>query len=259
MQGETYQSIDGLDGYRHLSLTSVGSTNVEAMERARAGDVGNLWITATEQITGKARRGRSWVSKPGNLYSSLLLIEPAEPVALASLPLVVSVALHDAVTTIAPLLRQQAAIKWPNDLLIGGKKTSGILLEAAQLSGGRQAVVIGCGINCRHFPDDSLYPATSLAAEGADIAPEQLFPVYAKALAQALDEWNRGSGLASIRQRWLQVCKGIGEPITARFPTHEISGTFHALDEDGQLVLVDSGGTEHRIAAADIFFGISNT
>jgi BirA family biotin operon repressor/biotin-[acetyl-CoA-carboxylase] ligase len=150
--------------FRHIELGDVASTNLECMERARSGDEGRLWITAVRQTGGRARRGRSWVSEPGNLYSSLLLIDPAPWAALASLPLAVTVAVEAAVSSALPAeAAQTLRIKWPNDLLIGGRKTSGILIEAEQLPDGRRAVVIGCGINVAHRPEAGLYPTTCLA------------------------------------------------------------------------------------------------
>lgn len=259
MRDERIQSIDGVDGYFHLALGAVGSTNTEAMQLARMGHVDRLWVTATEQITGKARRGRSWVSKPGNLYSTLMLIDPAEPAQLATLPLVVSVALYDTLVSVAPHLADGTVIKWPNDILIYSKKTSGILLETALLPDGRRVVVIGCGLNCQHFPDNPLYPATSLKAEGVFASPEQVFPVFAKCMAGLLEVWNQGQGFSRIRDRWLARAKGIGEPITARFADHELSGVFQKMDLEGRLVLIEANGTEHRIAAADIFFGESGS
>lgn len=228
------------------------------MGRAEAGDAGKLWVTATEQLTGKARRGRSWVSKPGNLYSSLLLIDPADGEKLSTLPLVVSVALAKTVLRLVPKLSDGLAIKWPNDLLIRDKKVSGILLEASRLEAGSTAVVIGCGINCQHFPENPLYPATSLHAEGCQVSVDELFFAYAQEMASALDVWDRGNGFAKTRKTWLEFAKGVGEPITARFPSHDVSGIFKELDGDGQLILEQADGTEHRIAAADIFFGESH-
>ena len=118
--------IDGLAGWRHLKLDDVGSTNAEAMQLAGEGDNGRIWVTAKSQSAGRARRGRSWDSEPGNLYASLLLVEPAPVEQMATLPLVVSLALHTAVVEACPELSERLKIKWPNDLLLDGKKLSGI-------------------------------------------------------------------------------------------------------------------------------------
>jgi BirA family biotin operon repressor/biotin-[acetyl-CoA-carboxylase] ligase len=181
--------------FRHIELGDVASTNLECMERARSGDEGRLWITAVRQTGGRARRGRSWVSEPGNLYSSLLLIDPAPWAALASLPLAVTVAVEAAVSSALPAeAAQTLRIKWPNDLLIGGRKTSGILIEAEQLPDGRRAVVIGCGINVAHRPEAGLYPTTCLAEQGSSVTPQDLFAQLVVTMDSALRLWDQGRG-----------------------------------------------------------------
>ena len=226
------------------------------MEAAQAGDTGQLWVTARRQLQGKARRGRGWVSEEGNLYASLLLIEPAPPQTIGQLPLVASVALHRAVVTAMPEVGPRLLIKWPNDLLLDGKKLSGMLLEAATF-GGKQADLIGCGINCAHHPAQAMYPSTSLAESVAPLEPETLFLHVARQMDEALQLWNAGAGFRDIRESWLARCAGLGQPITARFPDHEITGTFEDIDADGHLVLRKPQGVQ-RISAADIFFGESD-
>ena len=252
-------SLAGLTGWRHLALDQVGSTNAEAMKLATDGDPGQVWVTAKQQLAGRARRGRSWVSEPGNLYASLLLVNPAEGDAMATLPLVVSLALYEAVIETCPQAEGRLKIKWPNDLLLDGKKLSGILLEAQPDTYGRTAVVIGCGVNCRHYPDNPLYPATSLLESGLDVEPEKLFIRLAGSMARQLRVWARGQGFSIIRRDWLDRCHGLGQDVVARFSDGEITGKFVDLDQEGLLLLCDNKGQIHRISAADIFFGNSGT
>ena len=155
-----------LDDFRHTALGDVGSTNTECLTRARAGDPGLHWITAARQTAGRGRRGRPWMSEPGNLYASLLLIDPAPMERLHSLPLAVAVAVQRAIQGVMPVGSRPVTVKWPNDVLIAGKKTCGILLEGEGLPGGHHALVIGCGINIAIAPDHGLYPVTSLQAKG---------------------------------------------------------------------------------------------
>lgn len=253
------RSLEGLTGWRRLALAETDSTNAEALKLASNGDAGNLWITAERQLAGRARRGRTWVSEPGNLYASLLLIDPAESDALATLPLVVSLALYEALAQALPDITGRLKIKWPNDLLLDGKKLSGILLEAQPDSFGRTAVVIGCGINCQHFPDNPLYPATSLETAGFDLSPNELFSHLAHSMARQLRIWAQGVGFSNIRRDWLDRCQGLGQEIVARFSDREIAGKFIDLNEDGLLLLCDKMGQIHKISAADIFFGNSGT
>lgn len=244
-----------MPGWRHLALDVVDSTNVQALALARNGDRGNLWVTASQQTSGRGRRGRPWVSDTGNLFASLLLIDPARGRDLATLPLVVSLALYEAVNTVAGHLTHRLRIKWPNDLLLDGKKLSGILLEASHLDDGRTAVVIGCGVNCAHHPKkNQLYETTSLAAAGVDINPSALFQALACTMAAQLRVWSGGRGFAIIRKDWLERVAGIGEPIVAKLQDEEVRGTFVDIDSSGILLLRLESGGMREISAADIFF-----
>ena len=241
------------DAFRHLALGDTVSTNTECLVRARNGDEGNLWITAVRQTGGRGRRGRTWVSEPGNLYASLLLIDAASQSDLSSLPLAVSLAVHTAIRSVLPN-PDTVKVKWPNDVLINGKKTSGILLEAETLPNGRHALVIGCGINIQSRPDNPLYPSTCLALEGASVSAEELFARLFVAMAEVLEIWDRGRGIAQITAMWRDVAIGIGEKVTVNFSYHSISGIFAGIDDKGYLLLDTGRGPAQAVAAGDVFF-----
>ncbi len=241
-------------GYRHIALGDVGSTNEEALARVQAGDPGRLWITAERQIQGRGRRGRSWVSEPGNLYASLLLVDPAPPAELSTLPLVAALGVYETLRPLFARTPQALAIKWPNDLLVDGAKINGILLESETLADGRLAVVIGCGINCSHHPGETLYPATDLKTCGFDVSPSLLFPQLATAMAGVLDRWNRGLGFTDIRQSWLLAARGVGDAVRVNLGDRSIEGRFVDLDARGVLLLEDGTGEIQRISAGDLFF-----
>src|SRR5215475_1907428 len=105
-------------GVRLVSHEVLASTNTEALTLARAGERGPLWVTASRQSAGRGRRGRIWVSEPGNLFASLLLTDPPPAEHWPEISFVAALAIHDAVAERAPDLRAQLAIKWPNDLLL---------------------------------------------------------------------------------------------------------------------------------------------
>ena len=242
------------DTFRHIALEDVTSTNTVCFEHARAGDPGKLWVTGRRQLGGRGRRGRVWVSEPGNLYASLLLIDPAPQADLASLPLVVALALYRAIVAEMPYGQDRVAIKWPNDILVDGKKISGILIEAETMADNRSAVVIGCGVNIAHKPDNPLYPAISLSEAGVSTSPEALFAHLMIELAATLDAWDRGHGVSAIVSQWKALVHGIGQAITVNLPDRSISGIFAGIDQDGLLALrLDSGDTM-RIASGDVFF-----
>ncbi|MEM9105891.1 MAG: biotin--[acetyl-CoA-carboxylase] ligase [Pseudomonadota bacterium] len=240
--------------FRHIALGDVGSTNLECLKKAREGDAGNLWITANRQLKGRARRGRAWVSEPGNLYASLLLINLAPAPALASLPLAVAVAVHSAIARVMPPGTSLPTIKWPNDVLIESAKVSGILLESEAMPDGRFAVVIGCGINVMHAPHDVMYPTTTLHEAGSSISSEVLFGHLCLAMAQELDIWDGGRGIAAVRGAWLERAEGMGRQITVRMADKVVTGTFKDIDQTGCLVVMNRDGTVQSIAAGDVFF-----
>lgn len=247
--------IPNLPGWRLKELDETGSTNHDVLAAAKQGDPGRLWIRAARQVRGKGRQGRPWVSERGNLYASLLLIDPAHDTEkLGTLPLAVACAVHGTLACLPEASRHKFKIKWPNDILANGKKINGILLESTPLENGQLAVAIGIGINCRHHPDPALYQATDLAELGLDADPETLFPLLAAAMADTLRAWDHGKGFPSIRAEWLRLARGIGEKISVNLPNGPVEGTFDDIDAKGRLVLRLQTGETRHISAGDIFF-----
>ncbi|TLP49012.1 biotin--[acetyl-CoA-carboxylase] ligase [Cohaesibacter sp. CAU 1516] len=242
--------------YRHLSFKSIDSTNRYALDAARDGRAGNLWVTAGEQTAGRGRRGRHWSSEQGNLSASLLLIDPAPMKAIGQLPLVAATAVHRAISgMLSPVQRAELTIKWPNDVLWGDQKICGILLETTTLLNGAQAVVIGIGINCRNHPETTEgLAAADLLQYGYDIAPEQVFERLAHHLDERLSVWDGGDGMAEIRDDWLLRARGVGQPVVARLPDEDVHGTFEQLDEQGALIMRLPDGTQRIIYAGDVYW-----
>jgi len=239
-----------LAGVRHVSYGTLGSTNAEALARARAGEGGPLWITAVRQSAGRGRRGAAWVSEPGNLYATLLLTDPSPKDVAPQLSFVTALAVHDAVAECAPQLGPMLSVKWPNDLLLGGKKLVGILIEGE--SEPRFAVAIGIGVNCAHHPDDTRYPATDLVSAGAVVAPERLADVLSAAMQRRLAQWQRGARFADIRADWLKRAANLGKEIQVRLPERELTGRFEGVDELGRLLLRGPSGPT-VITAGEVF------
>ena len=157
---------DDLPAFYHLvALDQVASTNDEALRLAAEGaDEGTL-VTASRQTAGRGRRGRAWQSDEGNLFLSLVLNPKGGLRAAGAVGFAAALAITDA---IAGLMGRDAglALKWPNDVLIGGRKASGLLIERA-VCAEDDVLVLGVGINLVSHPDDTRYPATDLSAEGA--------------------------------------------------------------------------------------------
>lgn len=144
-------------------------------------------------------------------------------------------------------------LKWPNDVLLGGRKLAGILLESETLPGGTTAVAIGCGINLDHHPADSAHPATDLAEHGAQCRIAEMLPILARRMAAALELFERDPN--RVAERWLAAAHGLGGPILVRLPSASYSGTFAGLDASGRLILEEEGGGRRLVSAGDIFFG----
>lgn len=239
-----------LAGVRHIPYETLGSTNAEALTRARAGERGPLWISARSQSAGRGRRGSAWVSPAGNLHATLLLSEPSAPEQAPQLSFVAALALHDAVAACAPQLGPLLKVKWPNDLLLSSAKIAGILIEGE--SEPCFAVAIGFGVNCAAHPDDTRYPATDLAAAGALVTPAQVLAALASTMQGRLMQWARGAGFASIRADWLKRAASLGETIQVRLPERELFGRFDGLDESGRLLLMQPEGVT-AVTAGEVF------
>lgn len=230
---------------------SVSSTSGELMRRAREGEAGPLWLVADEQTAGRGRRSREWSSPPGNLYASLLLPDPAPPEAMAELSLALALALHDAVAAAAGPDTPPAELKWPNDLMIAGRKCAGILLEGG-LDGRQRFAVAGFGVNIVSHPEGTDHPASNLGAEGYRTDRDELFARLSAAVPERLAEWNRGAGLGSIRRQWLGHAYGLGRPMRITTTSESYLATVKGLDAKGRL-LVTREGAEEAVSAGEVF------
>jgi BirA family transcriptional regulator, biotin operon repressor / biotin---[acetyl-CoA-carboxylase] ligase len=225
---------------------TLDSTNEEARRLAKNGVHGPLWIVSREQTAGRGRRGRAWISESGNLFATLLL--PAATSLSAQLGFVAGLATADTVAAHAP--GAEMALKWPNDVLLNGKKVAGILLEGL----GEDALAIGIGINLAHYPNSTELPSISIAAVKGN--PPDLDGFLLR-LASRMTTWYEiwlEQGFQPVRKAWLSRASRLGHPIRAMLADSERNGVFEDLDEDGALLLRDSTGTLTRITAGDVFF-----
>jgi len=214
------------------------STSDAVITRAEAGEPAGLAILARAQTQGRASRGRSWTSPAGNLFLSVLL-RPGGSIAGAGIwPFVASLAVAEA---LAPLLPDPArlSLKWPNDVLLGGNKASGILLDlAADPGGALRWVVIGTGVNLAAAPGLPDRQAASLRGEGVTPPPPEDF---AGALLAALGHWHDRPA-AAIHAAWLARAHPIGTPLRVRYAGNDLAGTFAGLSPEGHLLLRTEAG-----------------
>jgi BirA family biotin operon repressor/biotin-[acetyl-CoA-carboxylase] ligase len=250
-------------GYRLTAFDQTGSTNVEAMLRARAGERGPMWFVTSEQTAGRGRRLRPWVAPRGNLASSILEVIDVAPALAATLGFAAGLALEQALRklSIEAALRMAGSdrlnfsLKWPNDVLAGRSKLAGILLEAEAMVGGGLAVVVGIGTNVVAAPEGTPTPATSLKALGIDISAEELFAALSDGWAEFRGVWDDGRGFGEIRRLWLERAAGLGQAVAIKSGSTLIEGIFDTIDEQGCMIVRTSDGNLVPITAGDVYFG----
>lgn len=203
------------------------------------------WLVALQQDAGRGRQGREWVSAPGNFYGSTLVRLGRDDPPAPTLSLAAGLALIEAIDVAAP--GEPAMLKWPNDLLIGGKKAAGILLER---SGDR--VAVGFGVNLATAPELQERQAAALSKA---IAPQAFAPLIAGTFARLLQLWRTSESSALVRA-WEHRAHHIGAKISVHVSSEEIqTGRFGGLDPDGALRLMRDDGSIEVIRAADVFLG----
>lgn len=242
--------------FKLIAVDEADSTSTMAKRLCAAGAEDGTLVWALRQTAGRGRLSRTWISPHGNLYVSLILRPDIDATRATGLTFAAAVAVADAVAT---LLGGDAGVrcKWPNDVLASGRKIAGILLESETGAAGRlEWVVIGIGLNVASHPPDgeTLYPATSLAAEGAGaVGVEQALSVLCGSLDHWLRRWAEG-GFAPVRRAWIERAYDLGGPVAIRCGDDAVRGVFRGLDDDGALIL-DQGGAVRRITAGDVLPG----
>lgn len=235
-------------GWRLEAVPEVDSTNAELLRRAEQGEPEGLALRANVQTAGRGRRGRPWSSPVGNLYLSVLI--DADPATAGQIGFAAALALLDAVELEADRAIPALRCKWPNDLLLDGKKTAGLLLEAVP---GQDQVVVGIGVNVVPMDvSEALYPIGSLAELKTPFDLDRLSARLCVSLQSWLETW-RTVGFIPIRNAWLKRAYGVNEPIVVRLPTENLEGTFLGLSSDGALLL-EHGAGERIVPAGDVFF-----
>jgi BirA family biotin operon repressor/biotin-[acetyl-CoA-carboxylase] ligase len=235
-------------GYRLITRDVVGSTNDEARALIAAGAAPGAVVWAESQTAGRGRHGRDWISPPGNLYCSIILRPPVEPTRLSEMAFVVALAVRDAVVgCVTPDVPVE--LKWPNDVLVQGRKVAGILIEAERLPDeARTALIIGIGINIVSAPRETAHPATCLSAVTRAPRVGRLLSTLVAALDRRVATWTR-NGFAPIRKEWISHAYRVGGQISA---SNGISGTFTGLDDTGAIIIALTDGQEHRLVSGSV-------
>ncbi|HET7884706.1 MAG TPA: biotin--[acetyl-CoA-carboxylase] ligase [Bradyrhizobium sp.] len=246
-------------GYRLASFDQIGSTNSEALARAQAGERGPMWFVTSEQTAGRGRRYRPWIAPRDNLAASVLETIDVAPATAATLGFAAGVALATALQAVASPAATKFSLKWPNDVLAGPAKLTGILLEAEAVQGRGLAVVVGMGTNVVAAPEGLPAPATSLRALGLDITAERLFTALSDSWAECRGVWDRGGGFGEIRRRWLALAAGLGQPVSVHTGQAIVSGIFQTIDDTGCMIITTPNGEQVPVSAGDVHFGLAGS
>jgi BirA family transcriptional regulator, biotin operon repressor / biotin---[acetyl-CoA-carboxylase] ligase len=231
----------------------IGSTNDEAFRLGVAGAPEGTALIAESQSAGKGRMQRVWHSPAGaNIYTSVILRPTFEPSRAPQISIVAGVAVAETLNAYCP---GKVWLKWPNDVLIGGKKICGILAQMKMAISAIDFVVVGIGINVNlkheEFPRDIQEIATSLALEtGREISRLELII----SLYENMAKWYRDltqNGFGSIKEKWLGLSSMIGQPVSVMFRQEAVSGKAIGLDDDGSLILLTVGNAIVKVTAGD--------
>lgn len=240
-------------GRKIICLAEADSTNTAAFKLAEENAAEGTVVIADCQSRGKGRLGRSWASPKGvNLYCSVVLRPSISPVAASQLTFLSVVAVARTIEASSPL---QAWIKWPNDILINGKKVAGLLNEMSAETEKVNFVVLGIGVNINmtvdQFPPDLRHPASSLFLESGRILNRNRF---IRALLTELDDLYNvyiTRGYEPVREEWLSRSQLAGRTARVSCQDHIITGEIKGIDDMGALLL-DVGGREERILSGDV-------
>jgi len=241
-------------GRQVICLAETGSTNLEAYRLAEQGAPEGTLVLADTQNQGKGRLGRCWHSPPGvNLYCSLILRPSIPPVAAFQLTFLSAVAVARAIESEA---RLRPFIKWPNDILVNGKKAAGLLNEMSAEVDRVNFIVLGIGVNLNmradQFPGDLRHPATSLFLETGEAVNRLSF---VRTLIETLDElYDRylRDGYAPVREEWLERSGMVGLRVAVDGPTERLEGVVVGIDDSGALLVDQPGGPVARVLAGDV-------
>lgn len=222
------------------------STSLEAKRRAEQGAVKPLWILALRQRAGYGRRGSAWMQNEGDVAATLLFAPAASGEKLPQLSFVAALAVFDSIRRYAP--KAIVSLKWPNDILVDGKKIAGLLLELVSPPNSPLIVALGVGVNVVTSPEIADYPTSKLIDYCAPPpSPHEFVRTLDEAFAAWRLRWEAG-GFPEIRDEWLSHAAHLGERISVRSPSETIVGVFEDLDSEGNLILSSPEG--RRLIAA---------
>lgn len=232
------------------TFDQLNSTQSYAREMLGDGASEGMLIQTSSQVNGYGRHQRSWVGGTGNLLLSFIITPECSHQSIFQFSFMTSLALHDALVHLAPDLKSQLRLKWPNDLLLKDRKCAGILIETDQEASGRLALIIGLGVNLSSAPEEGValidvLPGNKLVLDDVrDRFLEQFQNLYA--------QWHSG-GWGEMRSQWLEKSYAIGQRLRVKVQDSPCEGAFHGLSKDGSLELKLNDGSIKTISSGDVF------
>lgn len=239
--------------FKTTSFDSVSST----MDVARAylndnTEAHGQVFRAETQTAGRGRHARVWDSASGNLFASLILQPDCSLDKAAQLSLVMAVAIGETLLEILPA-NAHLSYKWPNDILVNEKKICGILLEAeTNTDHSLKSLIIGFGLNIKTFPEEAIWPATSLREFDVEIKPEMLLEKILEKVNFFFTNWCE-QGLTQMRTLWMERAYGLEKPIKVQANNQEVIGNLKDLSAEGALLL-DHEGKLITITSGEVYF-----
>lgn len=222
-----------------------------AIARAESGAAEGTVIQALSQSGGRGRHGNQWISPLGNLYMSLILKPMCRPDLAGQISFVVALALSAAMDPYVPETHKKT-LKWPNDVLIDGRKCAGILLESSLSPDGLvENLIVGMGVNIHAAPPD--------CAGLQQVAGEKRLAVHRfrdEVLAQVSNFYEgwKAKGFEAVRSDWLKQAHALNHKISARLPDRTEKGIFRDIGPDGALMLETAGGKSIAVRAGEVYF-----
>ena len=230
----------------------VDSTNDVARELAMEGAEEGTIVVAESQRSGKGRRGKKWISPSGGVWMTIILRPNIEPVKAPQLTLVTGVAVAETLDQECGL---NIGIKWPNDILIGDKKVSGILTEVETKKGEVEFVLVGIGIDLNMdiniFPPNLRGGATSLKAElEREIQGAELVQRFLQRFEALYNQFNDGE-FRKILTQWRKLSSTIGTYVEVHKKGRTVYGEAVGVNKDGKLILELDDGTLRKVVSGE--------